>query len=87
MVKAKNLGGSYGKEIRLTVFLIKGEYNTIDEFIDAGSLQRFPTPTGTLFFRSGFTNPAPWASVFRDVSALRTISVRASSVQMIDDVD
>src|SRR5689334_17552931 len=67
MAKAKSLGDANGKKLRLTVFLIKEGYKTIEEFVDAGALQRFPADSGTLFFKSGFANAAPWASIFRDV--------------------
>ena len=60
-----------GKKLRLTVFLIKEGYKTIEEFVEVGSLQRYPAGSqggnGTLFFKSGFRNIAPWASVFENV--------------------
>lgn len=58
----------HSKKLKLTVFLIKDGYKTIEEFVEVGALQGFAAGSGTLFFKSGFTNPAPWASVFKDVS-------------------
>ena len=67
MAKSKRLANTSGKKLRLTAFLIKDGYKAIEDFVAVGTLQRFSAGEGSLFFRSGFNNPAPWASIFEDV--------------------
>ncbi len=64
MAKPKRAVAAGGKRLRLTVFLIKDGYKAIEDFVSVGTLTRFTAGAGTLFFRSGFSNPAPWASIF-----------------------
>lgn len=68
-----------GKKLRLSVFLIKDEYKSIDEFLDGGSLQKVavnePGATGTLFFKGGFTSTPPWVSIFADVQGFNPSSI------------
>ncbi len=59
MAKTKRAVNAGGKKLRLTVFPIKDGYEAIEDFVEVGTLPRFPAGTGTLFFRSGFSNPAP----------------------------
>jgi uncharacterized protein (TIGR04141 family) len=68
MAKSMRAVSAGGKKLRLTVFLIKGGYKAIEDFVEVGTLTRFPVGTGALFFRSGFSNQAPWASIFEHVS-------------------
>lgn len=67
MAKSRRAANAGGKKLRLTVFLIKNSYKAIEDFVAIGTLQRFSAGAGTLFFRSGFSNQAPWASIFEHV--------------------
>lgn len=60
-----------GRKLRLTVFLIKDGYSTIDSFLDTGTLDSLAVHStgaeGTLFYRGGFRSTPPWVSIFQDV--------------------
>lgn len=67
MAKRKRAVNAGGKKLRLTVFLIKEGYKAVEDFVAVKALQGITAGEGTLFFRSGFRNPAPWASLFERV--------------------
>lgn len=60
-----------GKKLKLTVFLVKEDYQNIEDFLDVGSLNTVSVSGqgshGTLYYRGGFRSKPPWVSIFEQV--------------------
>jgi uncharacterized protein (TIGR04141 family) len=65
-----------GSKLRLTVFLIKQDRLTIDDFLDTSQLRSVKVgSSGTLFFKTGFITQASWAAIFAEVSGFNPASI------------
>jgi uncharacterized protein (TIGR04141 family) len=59
--------------------LIKDNFKDIEDFVDTDQLRRVQVSSsasaGTLFFKAGFISPAPWASIFADVTGFNAAAI------------
>lgn len=65
-----------GSKLRLTVFLIKQDRLTIEDFLDTNQLRSVRVgSSGFLFFKTGFITQASWASIFAEVSGFNPAAI------------
>lgn len=68
-----------GKRHKLTVFLIKEGYDSIEHFLTVGKLNSLSVSRagteGTFFFKSGFESQPSWASIFAELPGFNPKSI------------
>ncbi|QRO32458.1 TIGR04141 family sporadically distributed protein [Chromobacterium violaceum] len=74
------------KKHKLSVFLIKQEYTSIDQFCDSKGFNHSPISSngvriGVLAYKGGFKHTPPWVTIFQDVPNLDLSSIQTESAK------